>query len=140
MNRLDFAPYRRSMVGFDRLFDLLEKQAQNVEAYRGLVDCFYALSRPEEAKKAIDHGRTVLPNNETLREMALLHETNYGDPLKVLTDREQILDRNRRCRRGHIERLRGRRAHGQIHIVVAQEFLRRTGVNDATITPASQSR
>ncbi|MBW8754351.1 MAG: Hsp20 family protein [Sphingomonadales bacterium] len=31
MNRLDFAPYRRSMVGFDRLFDLLEKQAQNGE-------------------------------------------------------------------------------------------------------------
>src|SRR5689334_744971 len=31
MNRLDFAPYRRSMVGFDRLFDLLEKQAQGSE-------------------------------------------------------------------------------------------------------------
>ena len=31
MNRLDFAPYRRSMVGFDRLFDLLEKQAQGGE-------------------------------------------------------------------------------------------------------------
>mgnify|MGYP000294086110 CR=1 FL=1 len=28
MNRFDFAPYRRSMVGFDRLFDLLEKQGQ----------------------------------------------------------------------------------------------------------------
>lgn len=28
MNRFDFAPYRRSMVGFDRLFDLLEKQNQ----------------------------------------------------------------------------------------------------------------
>lgn len=26
MNRLDFTPYRRSTVGFDRLFDLLEKQ------------------------------------------------------------------------------------------------------------------
>src|SRR6218665_3488653 len=26
MNRLDFTPYRRSMVGFDRLFDLLENQ------------------------------------------------------------------------------------------------------------------
>jgi molecular chaperone IbpA len=24
MNRLDFTPYRRSMVGFDRLFDMLE--------------------------------------------------------------------------------------------------------------------
>jgi len=28
MNRLDFTPYRRSMVGFDRLFDLLENQAR----------------------------------------------------------------------------------------------------------------
>ena len=26
MNRFDFTPYRRSMVGFDRLFDLLENQ------------------------------------------------------------------------------------------------------------------
>lgn len=31
MNRFDFTPYRRSMVGFDRLFDLLEKQTQGSE-------------------------------------------------------------------------------------------------------------
>ena len=24
MNRIDFTPYRRSMVGFDRLFDMIE--------------------------------------------------------------------------------------------------------------------
>jgi molecular chaperone IbpA len=29
MNRFDFAPYRRSMVGFDRLFDLLENQVRS---------------------------------------------------------------------------------------------------------------
>ena len=29
MNRLDFTPYRRSTVGFDRLFDLLESQVRN---------------------------------------------------------------------------------------------------------------
>ena len=29
MNRFDFSPYRRTTVGFDRLFDLLEKQARN---------------------------------------------------------------------------------------------------------------
>ena len=29
MNRFDFSPYRRSTVGFDRLFDLLENQARN---------------------------------------------------------------------------------------------------------------
>ena len=29
MNRLDFSPYRRSTVGFDRLFDLLENQVRN---------------------------------------------------------------------------------------------------------------
>lgn len=28
MNRFDLTPYRRSMVGFDRLFDLLENQAR----------------------------------------------------------------------------------------------------------------
>ncbi len=28
MNRFDFAPYRRSTVGFDRLFDLLENNAR----------------------------------------------------------------------------------------------------------------
>ena len=29
MNRFDFTPYRRSTVGFDRLFDLLESQVRN---------------------------------------------------------------------------------------------------------------
>ncbi|MFL0356538.1 Hsp20 family protein [Erythrobacter sp. GH1-10] len=29
MSRLDFTPYRRSTVGFDRLFDLLESQARH---------------------------------------------------------------------------------------------------------------
>nr|WP_166175739.1 Hsp20 family protein [Altererythrobacter segetis] len=29
MNRFDFTPYRRSTVGFDRLFDLLENHARN---------------------------------------------------------------------------------------------------------------
>ena len=29
MSRLDFTPYRRSTVGFDRLFDILESQARS---------------------------------------------------------------------------------------------------------------
>ena len=29
MNRFDFTPYRRSTVGFDRLFDLLERHSSN---------------------------------------------------------------------------------------------------------------
>ena len=29
MNRFDTTPYRRSTVGFDRLFDLMERQARN---------------------------------------------------------------------------------------------------------------
>lgn len=29
MNRLDFTPYRRSMVGFDRIFDMIENQARS---------------------------------------------------------------------------------------------------------------
>ncbi len=33
MNRFDFTPYRRSTVGFDRLFDLLERTGQSGENY-----------------------------------------------------------------------------------------------------------
>jgi len=32
MNRFDLTPYRRSMVGFDRLFDLLENQTRSSSA------------------------------------------------------------------------------------------------------------
>ncbi len=32
MNRFDFSPYRRSMVGFDRLFDMLENQSRTTSA------------------------------------------------------------------------------------------------------------
>ena len=28
MNRIDFSPYRRTMVGFDRLFDMIENQGR----------------------------------------------------------------------------------------------------------------
>ncbi|MEJ2458597.1 MAG: Hsp20 family protein [Novosphingobium sp.] len=28
MNRIDFSPYRRTMVGFDRLFDMIESQGR----------------------------------------------------------------------------------------------------------------
>lgn len=28
MNRIDFSPYRRTMVGFDRLFDMIENQSR----------------------------------------------------------------------------------------------------------------
>jgi molecular chaperone IbpA len=33
MNRFDFTPYRRSTVGFDRLFDLLERSSSGGENY-----------------------------------------------------------------------------------------------------------
>jgi molecular chaperone IbpA len=33
MNRFDFTPYRRSTVGFDRLFDLLERSASSADNY-----------------------------------------------------------------------------------------------------------
>src|SRR6185503_16452119 len=33
MNRFDFTPYRRSTVGFDRLFDLLERNTSSGDNY-----------------------------------------------------------------------------------------------------------
>jgi tetratricopeptide (TPR) repeat protein len=83
--------YEEALASYQRT---LEKQAQNVDAYRGMVECYYALARPLEAKKLIDQGRTILPNNDLLKELSLQHETKYGDPLKVLPEREQMLARN----------------------------------------------
>ncbi len=83
--------YEEAVTSYQRTID---KQAQNVDAYRGMVECLYALARPAEAKKAIDRARVILPNDNTLKELALEYETNYGDPLKVLPEREQMLDRN----------------------------------------------
>lgn len=69
----------------------LERQPQNVEALRGLVQCSYSLRRPDDAKRYIDRIVELQPNNPAFKEMALNHELVYGDPEKVVAARQESL-------------------------------------------------
>ena len=49
MNRFDFTPYRRSTVGFDRLFDLIENQARSASGSGDNYPPFNIERRGEDA-------------------------------------------------------------------------------------------
>jgi tetratricopeptide (TPR) repeat protein len=65
----------------------LNRQTQNLEAIRGLVDCSYATGNIAQAKKYIDLGRRVAPGNDAFKELALSYELTYGDPQNVIGPR-----------------------------------------------------
>src|SRR5438045_9623695 len=71
-----------------------EKQPENPDPYRGLIDCYYQLKRPEEAGKVINEAVTTLRGMPAFREMQLEHEMRYGDPEKVIADRMQTVKDN----------------------------------------------
>ena len=89
MNRFDFTPYRRSMVGFDRLFDLLENQSRtgsgdnyppfNIEkrgddAYR--ITLAVAGFKPDELDITAQQNLMVVKGQK-------LEDANRGDFLHV---------------------------------------------------------
>ncbi|MGH7180009.1 MAG: tetratricopeptide repeat protein, partial [Tepidisphaeraceae bacterium] len=72
----------------------LERQTENLDALRGIIDCYYALNKISDARKAIDHGRQLSPNSRMFKEMEMQWELAYGDPTTVIAPRQEELDRN----------------------------------------------
>src|SRR5258708_705654 len=72
----------------------LQKQSENVEAFRGLIECCYALKRPEDVKRYLDQGLKVNPNNPWLREQSIAYDLTFGDPSKAVISREEIAKKN----------------------------------------------
>ncbi len=72
----------------------LQKQSENLEAYRGLIECYYQLKKPEDAKRFIDAGLKVNPGDTLLAEQRIGWELNYGDPTKALASRQDSAERN----------------------------------------------
>jgi predicted Zn-dependent protease len=72
----------------------IERQGRNYEALRGLIEAYYKLNDTDEAKNVLDRAREMFPNDVPLRELALNHEMNYGDPRKVVAERERIYKEN----------------------------------------------
>jgi tetratricopeptide (TPR) repeat protein len=83
----------------------LERQTENEEAIRGLITCHYNLkqygkpSTTEEgrkqeatgAKKYIELGQRLFPDNPAFKEVALAWELQFGDPDKAIATREKAV-------------------------------------------------
>lgn len=71
-----------------------DRQAQNVEAYEGLIRCYYGLGRTADARRVIDDARKLFPQNPTFEEMEIAWEAQFGDPAKIVPAREAQLQAN----------------------------------------------
>ncbi|HET6247168.1 MAG TPA: tetratricopeptide repeat protein [Tepidisphaeraceae bacterium] len=71
----------------------LERQTTNIDAYKGMADCYEALSQPDRAYETINVGRRLFPDNVYLRERAMkyLYDTN---PVALVAERQKLLDAN----------------------------------------------
>jgi len=72
----------------------LEKQPDNLEAVRATVRCYYALNRPEEAKRFIDLGLKNQPKDAGLRDMLIKHYLNNRQPEKAIPLMQEDAQRN----------------------------------------------
>lgn len=71
-----------------------DRQAQNIDAYEGLIRCYYGLGRNADAKRVIDDARKLFPQNPVFEEMELTWEAQFGDPAKIIPSREAQLKAN----------------------------------------------
>lgn len=72
----------------------MERDTRNLEAMQGLVECYYRLGNPVDAKRFIDASQRVYPDNPTVREQVLMHEVQYGDPENAIGPRDEQLKKD----------------------------------------------
>lgn len=68
-----------------------DRQAQNMDAYEGLVRSYLALGRSTDAKRVIDQAKSLFPNAPQFVEYGINWEQQYGDPSKIISIREEML-------------------------------------------------
>ncbi len=83
--------YEEARAAFGRALD---KQSDNADAYRGLIESCYSLSRIDEARQKITLARKMFPQSGYFQEAEINHELNYGDPLKALPMRQAAAEAN----------------------------------------------
>lgn len=66
----------------------IEKQSENLEAYRGIIQCYYALGDANSARRYIEQGRRVFPRDASLHELQIQYDLNYGNPEQAVAERE----------------------------------------------------
>ena len=70
----------------------LERDSRNLEALVGIIQSYYRVGQPTEARRYIETARRIYPNHARVREMALGHEEAYGDAEQVIPPRQEDLN------------------------------------------------
>jgi tetratricopeptide (TPR) repeat protein len=73
---------------------VLDKQPTNVPANRGAVACLVALKRFEEARTRLASARNLAPTDDSLKQMEMSLELEYGDPMRVIDSLQAIQQRD----------------------------------------------
>ena len=66
------------------------RKPRNVDALRGLIECYYQQNRPDAVRQVLDEARVLFPSDGRFREMELRYQLEFGDPMAVVTEREQL--------------------------------------------------
>jgi tetratricopeptide (TPR) repeat protein len=77
--------------------EVLNRQPGQYDAYRGLIECYFRLNKPDDAEIRLREARAHYPNDAVLREQLLVYLVNYGKAAEAVPEREKILadDRQR---------------------------------------------
>jgi len=86
--RGEFEPALRSYTA------ALQKQNGNVDAFRGIIECYYAMGMPDDACRYIKEGLRGQPDNGYFQEQEIVYQLNYGDPSKAVPYRVRQRDAN----------------------------------------------
>lgn len=107
---LGYVAYGQALQASDRFAEAIEefktartKKPLNFDALRGIVECYYALGQPGEARRVIDEARGLFPDNPHFKNLDLNHELAFGDPANVAAEREEIHRRQPEVRENWIE-------------------------------------
>ncbi|HWE02525.1 MAG TPA: tetratricopeptide repeat protein [Tepidisphaeraceae bacterium] len=68
----------------------LERQTTNIDAYKGMADCYVGLGQSDRARDVIATGQKMFPDNLELREWAWTYDAKI-DAAKVIPLRRQVL-------------------------------------------------
>lgn len=74
--------------------EVRKSQPNHYEATRNLIECHYQTAQLEDARILIIELQAAYPGDRTAKELALNHEVNFGDPLRAIKGRQEIIAEN----------------------------------------------
>lgn len=84
----------KAQEAVERFATALEKQPNNRDAIRGMIQSYAALNRPADIKRYIDAGLRMNPHDPYFIEQQTVYQLAYGDPTRALPQREAALKNN----------------------------------------------